>query len=337
MVHLHQYLRSLSSVTQSTVSIYRNVTVRQHPTSADYSLQRRLFEIHLSYTSAGKDSRCAVFTIMESMRSLNTSLPCSPRRRRSNPPPEQLIQSFKSAALSVTNLYKTAAADQKQAREAGYQDALDNLLAFLDKGNLGLDDGEGWKVRKWATERLDGSPVAHTGSDSDDDRGEIVKRARSSSPPRTTPQDVEQTRQASRSTSPVRIVSAPVVPTVASQQQNNPVQAHEVFSFQSTHPYPQDIDMQVPDAGNTAPQTDQPPHGQMGPPSPAVRLEVHPRGSRTTHRSTRHNNRSVGNTRSLGSGAGSKRNFRAGDYFDLGNLGDGKDSQGGGGKRGRFS
>jgi len=271
------------------------------------------------------------------MRSLNKSLPRSPRTRRSNPPPEQLIQSFKSAALSVTNLYKTAAADQVRARESGYQDALDDALAFLDKENLGLDDGEGWKVRQWATERLDGSPHAHTGSDSDDDRGETAKRARSSSLPRTATVEVEQARQASRSTSPVRTVSAPIPSPAAPQQQTSAIQAPEVFSFRSAHPYPQDIDMQISDATNTVPQAETPLQGQMAPPSPPVRFEVHPRGSKTPHRATRHNNRSTGSTRSLGLGAGSKRNFRAGDYFDLGNLGDGKDNPGGGGKRGRFT
>lgn len=80
---------------------------------------------------------------MDSMRSLNSSLPRSSSIRRSNPPPEHLIQSFKTAALSVTNLYKTAAADQIRARELGYQDALDDLLVFLDKENLGLTTGKG--------------------------------------------------------------------------------------------------------------------------------------------------------------------------------------------------
>ncbi|KAK4694118.1 hypothetical protein P7C71_g3412, partial [Lecanoromycetidae sp. Uapishka_2] len=274
---------------------------------------------------------------MDSMRSLNTSLPRSPRMRRSNPPPEQLIQSFKSAALSVTNLYKTAAADQARAREAGYQDALDDVLAFLDRENLGLGDGEGWKVRKWATERLDGSPVTHAGSDSDEDRGETVKRARSSSPPRTVPQEAEPPRQVSRSTSPVRTASAPTVPPAASQQSPGPVQGPEIFSFRSVYPYPQELDMQISEASNTTPQSDLSLQGQIAPQNPAVRFEVHPRGSRTPHRSTRHNNRSTGVTRSLGTGAGSKRNFRAGDFFDFGNLGDGKDTPGGGGKRGRYT
>ncbi|RAL65399.1 hypothetical protein DID88_000967 [Monilinia fructigena] len=72
-------------------------------------------------------------TIMDSMRSLNTSLPGgkSPSKQQNVEPPQQLlIAQFKAAALSVTNLYKTAAADQARARAEGYQDALDELLSF---------------------------------------------------------------------------------------------------------------------------------------------------------------------------------------------------------------
>ena len=79
------------------------------------------------------------------MRSLNTSLPrTSPRRNQQ--PPEELLSAFKAAALSVTNLYKNAASEQARSRAAGYQDALDDLLSFLDKENLGLGDGEGWSA-----------------------------------------------------------------------------------------------------------------------------------------------------------------------------------------------
>ena len=267
------------------------------------------------------------------MRSLNSSLPQSSSTKRSNPPPEQLIQSFKTAALSVTNLYKTAAADQARARESGYQDALDDLLVFLDKENLGLDDGEGWKVRQWATERLDGNSVGQTASDSDDDRGEPTQRARSSSPvaQRSAGLEAEPVRLPSRSTSPVRAISAPIPPPPASQQ--NPFQPPETFSFRSAVLYPQDVDMQARDPPSQAePQL----QAQVPTPSPALRVEVLPRGSRTPHRGSRHSNRSTAGARSLGSGAGSKRRIAFGDYFDIG-LGDGKDGQSGGGKRGRFT
>ena len=275
------------------------------------------------------------------MKSLNTSLPRSPRRRGSNPPPEQLIQTFKAAALSVTNLYKTAAADQVRARDAGYQDALDDILTFLDKENLGLGDGEGWRVRQWATERLDGSPLPHVNNDSDDDHGGVVRRVRSSSPviQRTTTNESESSRQRSRSASPSRAVSAPMGPPALTERADESVPASETFSFRAGQAYPQDIDMQTPDISNNAnPQSDSPSQGQISTAAPAVRVEVLPRATRTSHRTSRHNIRAGGTTRSLGTGAGSKRAFRFGDYeFDLGGLGEGKDGSGGGGKRGRFT
>ena len=273
---------------------------------------------------------------MDSMKSLNSSLPRSPKGQKMKPPPEQLIQAFKSAALSVTNLYKTAALDQTRARGAGYQDALDDLLAFLDQQNLGLDDGEGWKVRQWATERLDSSPPAHLGSDSDDDRGETAKRARSSSPvvQRTTAPDAERPRQPSRSASPVRAASVPMAPPPTSQPQNYLPQNPEVFSFKSAHPYPYDFDMQATDTTCNTPLQPEPL------PSPTVRVEVVPRGSRTPHRvgnhPNRHGPRSTASARSLGTGAGSKRRVPLLDYFDLGSLGDSKDGRESSGKRGRF-
>lgn len=282
-------------------------------------------------------------SVMDSMRSLNTSLPTSSPKARSAQPPEQLLQAFKTAALSVTNLYKTAASDQARARQAGYQDALDDLLAFLDKQNLGLGDGEGWRVRKWATERLDGSPPAHNGSDTDDERGEIEKRARSSSPviQRKSSRDLHLNRQATRSVSPVRTESAPPAPPTTVQQQSSVFPRPEAFTFRSLHPYPQDVDMQLPDPAisNTATQPEIQPQLQINTTTSSVRVDVVPRGSRTPHRhghSSRHNTRSSTSTRNLGSGAGSKRRIPFGDFFDLGSLGDGKDGSGGGGKRGRF-
>ena len=282
-------------------------------------------------------------SVMDSMRSLNTSLPTSSPKARSTQPPEQLIQAFKTAALSVTNLYKTAATDQARARQSGYQDALDDLLAFLDKQNIGLGDGEGWTVRQWATERLDGSPQAHNGSDTDDERGETEKRARSSSPVihRKSSREMLQNRQATRSVSPLRTESAPPAPALTAQQQSTVFPRPETFTFRSSHPYPQDIDMQVAEleASNPTPQPEVQALAQTNATTPSVRVDVVPRGPRTPHRhghSTRHNTRSSTSTRTLGSGAGSKRRIPFGDFFDLGSLGDGKDGFGGGGKRGRF-
>ncbi|KAL8824287.1 MAG: hypothetical protein Q9191_005161 [Dirinaria sp. TL-2023a] len=182
---------------------------------------------------------------MDSMRSLNKSLPRSPSKQRRGQPPEQLLQAFKAAALSVTTLYKTAASDQAGARAAGYQDALDDILAFLDKEHLGLGDGEGWKVRQWATERLDGSPVS-TGNESDEDR-DSSNQARGSSP-LLQRGEVPYGRQASRPPSPVRTVSTASQTSAPVQQPNaSAAPRPEVFTFTSPQPYPQDMDVQPSD------------------------------------------------------------------------------------------
>lgn len=275
---------------------------------------------------------------MDSMKSLNKSLPKASNKVQTQPP-EPLLQAFRTAALSVTNLYKISAADQSLSRHLGYQDALDSLLVFLDSENLGLGDGEGWRVRQWATERLDGTQPVHAGSDSDDDRVEAIKRTRSTSPTieRKPSQETLETRQPSRSASPVRVASAP--PTTTPQSCGQPSRP-EIFSFRSALHYPQDEEMQseIPSPIISLPESV--PEGLASLPTPAVRVEVLPRGPRTTYRnahySNRHNTRSSNSTRPLGIGAGSKRKTAFGDFFDLGNLPDGKDNPSVASKRGRF-
>ncbi|KAI4272636.1 MAG: hypothetical protein LQ337_005170 [Flavoplaca oasis] len=279
------------------------------------------------------------------MRNLHTSLP---RSTTAQQPPEQLLQAFKTAALSVTNLYKTAALDQARARQNGYQEALDEILAFLDKEHLGLGDGEGWKVRQWATERLDGSAADRTAiSESDDERAETEKRARSSSPavPHK-PVDVLRPQDAK---SPIRNTSAPPVPQEIPQPPNShPKSPPEVFSFRSAHTYPQDVDMVSLDSTtgtSTAGATPQP-EIQSVPSvpqlSPTLRVGVLPRAAKTPHRTTnshinRHNTRgsTLTNRRPLGTGAGSKRKFDLNEYFDVGSLGEGR--EGFAGKKGRLN
>ncbi|MCJ1282729.1 hypothetical protein MMC26_002054 [Xylographa opegraphella] len=272
---------------------------------------------------------------MDSMRSLNKSLPPASPKPRMVTPPESLLQAFRTAALSMTNLYKTAAVEQKEARQSGYQDALDDLLVFLDKENLGLGDGEGWRVRQWATERLDGTPPAPTGSDSDEDRAEPEKRTGSSSPvlrQKHIPESTQR-RSPSRSSSPARPEDASAPPPPLSVPPPATFQAPtDCFTFRSVHQLPQDTDMQSGDAAQN-------PNTQTDPGAPAVRVEFTPRSSRTALRhsnlSNRHINRSSTSVRTLGSGAGSKRRVTFGDFFDISNLGDSKDLGPPAGKRSR--
>ncbi|CAK7272161.1 hypothetical protein SEPCBS119000_004979 [Sporothrix epigloea] len=72
--------------------------------------------------------------------------------------PEELLDVFKAAALSVTKLYKTSAAVQSKARVEGYQDCLEDLLAVLEKGEADVRT-----IRRWVVERLDGrEPILPT-------------------------------------------------------------------------------------------------------------------------------------------------------------------------------
>lgn len=293
--------------------------------------------------------------IMDSMRSLNTSLPTS-TQTRSSQPPEQLLQAFKTAALSVTNLYKYAVSDQNQARQSGYQDALDDLLSFLDKENLGLGDGEGWQVRQWATERLDKTNVSTAASDSDDDRGEIEKRARSLSPvlPRKQSAEALQTELVSRPTSPTRLGSAPPLssnPTTIAQSVSHPILPDPdhpsttipfTFTANASLPQSQDIDMQAHEslASSTTSAPSPLAHAPPTASTPSVRLEVRNMGSRPSHRhsgpSNKHGSRSIGRDMGVGAG-GTKRKLQFPDFFDISSIGNGKDSVNGGSKRSRFT
>lgn len=275
------------------------------------------------------------------MRSLNTSLPpTSPPKRQTPQPPEQLLQAFRSAALSVTNLYKTAASDQARAHDEGYQEALEDLLNFLDRENLGLSDGEGWRVRQWATERFQGTPAVQPPSDSDEE-GEEEKRARSLSP--TVQQkpggEMLQPVQHRDLIVPIRPESAPPTSIPARRPSTtavaDPTPLRTEFTFQSNHAYPShhEIDM---DRGEDVP-------GQAPTAVPSVRVELLSRNARHAARNnglnSRGSNRLGTSFGSLGSGAGMKRKIPFGDFFDITGFGNGNGRDGpggGGGKRGRL-
>jgi len=268
---------------------------------------------------------------MDSMRSLNTSLPSSTSTRAA--PPEQLLQAFRNAALSVTNLYKSAVTDQSSSRQAGYQEALEELLSFLDRENLGLQDGEGWRVRQWATERYDGS--AHQqGNESDDEAAEIEQRPRSISPVRKQP-----TEPTTTPVEPVKVESA----TQTEDMQNSTTRDHSpstpIFQF-SGHSVPGGPDHMLTDEDANGSSSDHlEPSTSTSTSTSAtapIRLEVvNPRGSRTPHRhaNQRHGVRQA--NREFTFTAGSKRKIQFPDFFNISDFGprDGLGSS----KRGRLS
>jgi hypothetical protein len=247
---------------------------------------------------------------MDSMRSLNKSLPKT-----------DVHQSFRTAALQLTNLYKSAVADVDRARSDGYQEALDDLLTFLDKENLGVGDGEGWRIRQWATERFDGS--RHANSDEDDEVDLDDKRARSSSPVMERTSSPEATRHSDpHADHAQRSDSAPPVQLEASLTEPEMSPLHQVFQFSSPQPYP------------SGTNTDNA-FGDFN--AAARRAFPAPRRERHTNRSSSRNlqRTATQNLFQLGQGAGQKR--RIIDSFHPEGPNDRRDGTGGGPKRGRMT
>lgn len=258
------------------------------------------------------------------MRSLNTSLPSSTSARPA--PPEQLLQAFRTAALSVTNLYKSAVTDQNLSRQAGYQEALEDLLSFLDRENLGLQDGEGWRVRQWATERYDGSAHQQP-TESDDDRSEIEQRPRSMSPPRD-----QQTEQVSARPAPAGVETATPTDDNQDATSRGSLTPTPIFQFTGSAPAPPD-DMQTDDSTASAEGNQATPSTSSNAP---IRLGVvNNRGNRTPHRHGNQRNGARASNREFTFTAGTKRKLQFPDFFDISNIGprDGLGSS----KRGRVS
>ncbi|KAI0012475.1 hypothetical protein F4779DRAFT_567695 [Xylariaceae sp. FL0662B] len=243
--------------------------------------------------------------------------------------PEQLLNSFKAAALSVTKLYKTSVAAQAKARSDGYQDCIDDLLAFLDKRNIGLSDGEGWLIRRWATERLDGKDAVSQGMESED---EVDKNERASSP------ELHRSNSGSQ-LPPMRNDSAPPachqssVSPIAEAPPMITVPTQETFTFQSSHSYPQDSYMNLEnlDLSDATKSNDSTSHS-----SSAVPISHPPRSRNNNKRGTRPRPTNL-QSGHLGKGAGQKRPINFAELFDVGSLGFGKDVFGREGKRTRHT
>ncbi|KAL1875354.1 hypothetical protein Daus18300_003093 [Diaporthe australafricana] len=253
--------------------------------------------------------------------------------------PEQMLDVFRTAALSVTKLYKSSITAQAKARSDGYQECLDDLLQFLDKEHLGLDDGEGWKIRAWANERLDTTDTSPQIIESDDDAEKPeampspqIQRPTSTSTahPQTSAPRVETQAQTEPDT--------PIVQEITVDEPEVAVPTQETFDFRSSHPYPQDAPSPLNLANLRLSDGRGHDHSMSSSNSAPPSISV----SRHSARATRHggNGGRIGPrvaTR-LGHGAGTKRKDNWGEFFDLGNLGPSKDGLGASGaKRSRHS
>ncbi|KHJ33084.1 hypothetical protein EV44_g2290 [Erysiphe necator] len=271
------------------------------------------------------------------MKSLNTSLPGMPPTKQQDPP-EQLLAAFKAAALSVTNLYKSAVSNQGGSRLEGYQSAIDELLTFLDRENLGLSDGEGWMIRRWATERLDGRDSTSHNTESEDEGDKTDRGSSPISRSNSSNRVSQSTQSTTRAVSPVRRDLNPTsTPSLATTDDNTNNLAAPVtaFTFQAQYPYPRDADIFLADIESESSHSSNLDssiisHNSLQ--ASSLALPRLPR-SRSSHPS-RLNSKSTG---PLGKGVGQKRKINYGDFFDIGNAGYGKENFGGGGKRGRFA
>ncbi|EFZ02952.1 hypothetical protein X797_008042 [Metarhizium robertsii] len=229
--------------------------------------------------------------------------------------PEQLLDVFKAAALSVTKLYKTSALVESRARVDGYQECLDDLLSFLNKANIGLTDGEGWSIRRWATERLDGRDSAPQTTESEDEN-ERVERTSSPEITRTNPDPQPPVTKRRDSPTPN---TCSVPEPVPEEPMAIVVPSQDNFSFQSSHPYPNIATLDLEDSRTRDRD------GSSHPPSRGTRSRIGGHNSKSGPRGAGH----------LGKGAGTKRRWDFDDFFG-GCLG-GKDPFGNGGKRSRHA
>ncbi|OHE95299.1 hypothetical protein CORC01_09444 [Colletotrichum orchidophilum] len=273
---------------------------------------------------------------MDSMRSLNTSLPgasAAAKQPTQNDSPEQLLDAFKAAALSVTKLYKTSAAAQSKARMDGYQDCLDDMLSFLDKERIGLGDGDGWRIRSWATERLDGARDTGSQNAESDDEADKAETAASPELNRTS----SGTQLSSlRGESHLRTDSAPPSIPQPVEEEDGPepipitVPTADSFTFQSSHPWPPQPPQQDAylNLANLDLSDSRAHDSSSANTNPATRT-ARPRHPANNPRSASRQ----GNN--LGRGAGSKRKINFAEIFDLSSLD--KNMFGGGSKRSRHT
>ncbi|KXJ90907.1 hypothetical protein Micbo1qcDRAFT_67955 [Microdochium bolleyi] len=249
--------------------------------------------------------------------------------------PEQLLDAFKAAALSVTKLYKTSAAAQSKARADGYQDCLDDLLAFLDRRNLGLNDGEGWQIRKWATERLEGRDGNPQSTESEDE----AERPEPISSPEI------QRAQSATHLPPPQIPADPAPSTSQhplTQQEPVIVPSQDSFTFQSAHPYPSEsyLNLANLDLSDSAKSADSSINNTSTSISSGITMPSLSHGSAKGRRDRRPPRARSGNNTSsnLGRGAGTKRTINLAELFDVGSIASfGKDPFSRDGKRTRHT
>lgn len=243
-----------------------------------------------------------------------------------------LLDAFRGAALSVTKLYKTASQHLAKARAEGYQDCLEDLILFLDKEAFVGTSEDAARIRRWAVERQEGRETIAQSLESEDEvenkpdnaSSPVVMRASIPPQPAATRYEVHMKDHSPPATAvaPPTVTPIPELPPIA-------VPSRDVFTFQSSMPYPpypQDISLDGLDL------SDSQSHSRHAPITTTT-------NSSTPTTGTRHSRGRNGRPPPRGTAArmsGQKRKVNLDEIFDLSSLGHGKDVFGNG-KRSRLN
>jgi len=239
----------------------------------------------------------------------------------------ELLDAFKAAALSVTKLYKTSATAQAKSRSDGYQDCLEDLLVYLDKEGLGSTHGEGWKIRKWVNERMEGretsSPALESEDEAEKSDGLEIQTSGTNLP--SSAATIGNEPPIGSGATPATTTATATFPASPTTNHSSDfvVPTQDNFTFQSQLAYPYEAHLNLANL-DLSDSRGQEPSPRSATTTPNLRPTIRRNGSRASSRTP------------LGRVAGQKRKVNLAEIFDLGSLGYGKDMFGGG-KRGRFT
>lgn len=200
-------------------------------------------------------------------------------------------------------------------------------------------DGEGWRVRQWATERLteDGVIAKAAGSDDGEETAQEDQRSTSPALQKRQPSVPLSSSEITEDTSPRRTAMSepPQTPLAPPSIQTYAVPSVDDFTFRSSYSYPSNHNRDT----NQQPSMDiDPATTSSSTPASAESVRIISRPVRSRH--TNHNRqRGTGTSTlnlNLGAGAGNKRKLPYSDFFDISGFTgfDGRDGKEGGGSRG---
>lgn len=276
------------------------------------------------------------------LSALSSNLPPnSPHHRRSNTPPTtvspdaQLLQAFKSAATSVTLLYKQCATATATARQEGYNDALSDILEVIDNESAYTDPTLALsRIRDWVieTRRKGRREMSADSEDEDRLREHHHSQARqnwSRQAPESSETETTRLKDTEDSQPKYDHPTSPLRPTTNSSNSstNSTAQPFSYQSMQAMAPRPADVEIDfLSENPNIQQHTSNGMFQFSTPPQPT------PLRNSSSHKQTFS---SRGNQQ-LGSGAGSKRRYHNyGEFFDI--SGFNGSSGNGNPKRGRYS